>query len=564
MGTQNNHFLKRIVLSLIFSGLLTVFLVPASAQEPDDQEWVILPVIVNIVDDSDASKLDDAIKVANEIFKQANIRLVVKKTNQNVEIGDKDGELTEKEGDQALRDGQREIENTFQDEDGNWDGTGLKITLADDCWVEEPGTIGWAVHRKPVVVVESADANSVGSTIVHELIHVLTVTDHRDDPNDVMYPTDEGGTLIDPNDIKEIFPEAKKRGTAFRLPRLPAFRGWRFSPFFVSFSTTLRGATLDDFDDVLIEGQLPPDAPTVAYADIREVSFFAENPFTPGAVGRLEIHRGAVFPEFAVNSFFDIYFEIDPMFPGPDLLIQVHGLTQGGGYAAAIDLQSGEVWTLPEPVQVHTNEKFDGSIPILYDHTVELLIPIELLQLNLHSANPVLCQVNSFNEDHRLGEPIFLLDQTEPFAIRLTGCCIEPRLEMEDISRPGQDVMALKGCGFAPNDPIRILINDVPAGTALTNAQGEFVFSIRPWMPLPDDDDLGVSLEPGRHEILAISADDSRPRGAAFAIGYAAYCPQGVPTADLTGDCVVDLHDLAVLASQWLAGTHHETIDDSF
>lgn len=227
----------------------------------------------------------------------------------------------------------------------------------------------------------------------------------------------------------------------------------------------------------------------------------------------------------------------------------------------AIDLRSGEVQTLPHPVLVHTNEKFDGPEPIFYDHTVEMHIPIELLELDLVSIQPIVCSIISMNHDYRWGldSPLFLMDETEPFTIRLTGCCDRPRLEMTDLSdQADEHTMALKGCGFAPHDGVQIRVNDLPAGIAQTDAQGAFMFSIRPWMPWPDDDDLMVPLEPGIHEVLAISLDDTGPWGADVAIDFFAYCPQGVPLADLNGDCRVDLHDLVLFAADWLAGTSGE------
>ena len=112
--------------------------------------------------------------------------------------GDGDGKLNGKEGNTATDDGQKELDNTFKDKDGKWNGKGIKITVADDCWNEEPNTIGWSIHHVPVVVVEgNGDAKTDGGTIAHELIHALTATEHSDDPNNVMYPTDEGGTFRD-------------------------------------------------------------------------------------------------------------------------------------------------------------------------------------------------------------------------------------------------------------------------------------------------------------------------------------------------------------------------------
>ncbi|MHC4734660.1 MAG: hypothetical protein ACYTDW_09395, partial [Planctomycetota bacterium] len=74
------------VCSVCFLPLLSV-----AADGPAAVEWTDIPVVVNIIDASDASKVDEAIKKANEILKQAKIRLIVKKTNPDVNVGNGDG-----------------------------------------------------------------------------------------------------------------------------------------------------------------------------------------------------------------------------------------------------------------------------------------------------------------------------------------------------------------------------------------------------------------------------------------------------------------------------------------
>jgi len=163
------------------------------------EEWVNIPVVVNIIDASDANNVRAALRKANEILAQAKIRLVLKKTNNNVNVGNGDGNLTEAEGAAAQEDGETELNNIFGA------GKGIKITVANNGWTERPSNVGWSVHRNPVVIVEpGADANDMGYTIAHELGHALTIdgntpgrdpNGHSSDPNDLMDPNLGGGTL---------------------------------------------------------------------------------------------------------------------------------------------------------------------------------------------------------------------------------------------------------------------------------------------------------------------------------------------------------------------------------
>ncbi|MHC4544275.1 MAG: hypothetical protein ACYSYL_07060, partial [Planctomycetota bacterium] len=181
------------VCSVCFLPLLSV-----AADGPAAVEWTDIPVVVNIIDASDASKVDEAIKKANEILKQAKIRLIVKKTNPDVNVGNGDGNLTENEGDRAQKDGQTELDKVAGA------GKGIKITIADDVWTEEPATNGWCIHGNPVVFVETDDADTMGNVIAHEIIHSLTVSGHSTDSNDVMYPYTPRGTDVRPSDVNEI------------------------------------------------------------------------------------------------------------------------------------------------------------------------------------------------------------------------------------------------------------------------------------------------------------------------------------------------------------------------
>ncbi|MDO8304140.1 MAG: hypothetical protein Q7T18_12970, partial [Sedimentisphaerales bacterium] len=164
------RFLIRAFVVVCFVAIGSVSVANAAGEE------VKIPVIVNILRGADGNNVGAAIKKANKILENAHIKLVVEKTNNDVNVGDKNQDLTFDEGDEAQKKGQTELGGTFTDPNGKWNGKGVKITVGGDCWVGEPNTIGWSKHRNPVLVVEGgAEPNSLGGTIAHELFHILTV-----------------------------------------------------------------------------------------------------------------------------------------------------------------------------------------------------------------------------------------------------------------------------------------------------------------------------------------------------------------------------------------------------
>ncbi|MHC4735566.1 MAG: hypothetical protein ACYTDW_14095, partial [Planctomycetota bacterium] len=268
-----------------------------------------------------ASKVDEAIKKANEILKQAKIRLIVKKTNPDVNVGNGDGNLTENEGDRAQKDGQTELDKVAGA------GKGIKITIADDVWTEEPATNGWCIHGNPVVFVETDDADTMGNVIAHEIIHSLTVSGHSTDSNDVMYPYTPRGTDVRPSDVNEIRTSARTRGSSrWELPIPWPWLGPVALPIGVNYSIDGHGAILDAFSDLLIVDPMGlitnPDDPSIQYADLREIVIFADEPFDPLSTVTLQIQLGGPPAVFPVESFFDVYFDLNPINPGAEGIVQ--------------------------------------------------------------------------------------------------------------------------------------------------------------------------------------------------------------------------------------------------
>ncbi len=526
----------------------------AQADVPAAEEWVDIPVVVNIIDASDASNVDDAIKKANEILKQAHIRLVVKKTNNNVNVGNGDPNLTEAEGDTAQEDGQKELDKVCGA------GKGIKITVADDCWTEDPNTVAWSIHRNPVIIIEpDADANEMGETITHELLHSLTVTAHSNDVNDVMYPTEAGNGIINPNDVNEIFPNAKKRGKPyFIVPRVLPGRPVAI-PAGIDYSIDIHGAILDSFFDVFCEASsFDPCDPNFGYADLREISIFSDcdnGLLIPGTVIYYSIQLGGDFP---ADSFFDVFMDTSIDYdPVPDIDAMIHMHIWGNPYDPNIyteatfeNLKTGEVNDLE--LIVHENHKFDGSEgPILDNHSLEVPIPADFFGPGSDPFDGII-YLSSNAHDERLGM-VPMIDDAEGFAYGPSKGCGDPQVCFVGSSDDGgeEGLFGIFGSGFPPNTSVNVWLDGELLGTTETDIEG----SVTSWWS-------NDTLEDGMRacQLSAELIDPTEPDSISYvnAIGYFVYCPGGEVEGDLDGDCDVDLHDFAKLANNWLAGKEPE------
>ncbi len=512
------------------------------------EEWVDIPVIVNVIDNSDDSNFENHLKKANEILKQAKIRLIVKKTNKPVNVGDNDGDLTEDEGNTASTDGENELKNTFKKENGDWNGKGIKIVLADDSWTEEPNNVGWSVHHTPVVVVETGhNTQSTGGTIAHELIHVLTVPGHSDDPNNLMYWLDLGQTYIDPNTIWEIFPEAKKRGSSYFILPKPLPGESVLVPDSVAYSIDAQGALLDDvFDLGCFTGDctgFDPLDPIYNYVDVREIQLFADDPLTPGSTVKLDVRFEGPPPPPEIPSDFYISVQLDkvPVIPGPEGLVNVFGdYHQPETWEAEyINLQNPSEPPIPlSPPLVEWNDRLDGSGPIIDNHSIHAEIPIELVSLDLTSVEPIPVTVSS-DSYFNIGSPDTKLvgDLFETFELNVnTTCCPEPKLCLIP--------NGVTGNGFTPEVPVGISLDSNVIGETLPNSRGDFLFT-----GIPD------GLPSGVHSVIAKEMTESSSAGMKHAIAYFEVPDGSGPLiADLNGDGCVNLLDFQIFMNAWLIG----------
>ncbi len=507
---------QKIKFSVLF--LCFIFLLPvlsAKAAISAAEEWVDIPVVVNIIDASDANNVDAAIKKANKILAQAHIRLIVKKTNKNVNVGNNDGNLTAAEGNTAQNDGKTELQKVAGA------GKGIKITIADDVWTESSATNGWSVHRNPVVFAETdSDPNTVGNIIAHEIGHSLTINGHSTDPNNVMYPSTPRGVNWDPNDVNEIFGNAKKRGRAYFI--VPRTLGPVMIPAGLDYSIDAHGAILDDFHDLQIDDFLgtvdDPNEPSIQYADLREITLFADEPLDTNHTATLEIQLGGPPPDFEVDSFFDVFFDIDPTSPDPEAVIFIDVPAFGPPMAVHQQIigssdgyyEYGPGTILPPPI-IHENQKFDGSTLVVDNRSLEVTLPMEHLSLGLRSVEPITISGQSFVVDFRNGpdSPIFLEDFVAPFEFDFTNPHQGPGISFIP--------SGISGFGFAGDSGVGIELDGEMFDSTVTKSDGTFMYFLDPL----------VALEPGLHSVIVKETDDSGPAGANYAVGYFNYFPEG-------------------------------------
>lgn len=497
----------KIKFSALFLCCICLFpILSAKADMPAAEEWVEIPVLVNIADAADSNNVDAAINKANDILKQAHIRLNPGEPN-NVNVGNGDGKFTRAERDKAREDGQKELDKTCGA------GKGIKIYVVTSSDAANAGTVGISVHRNPVIIIEpEADVNEMGETIAHELLHSLTVGDHSNDVNDVMYPTTAGNGVISRNDVNEIFPNAKTRGRAyFVVPAVLPNRPIAI-PSGINYCIDGHGAILDDFYDASC-GVSSYDAhdPRFGYADLREIVVFWDEPGNPNSEIVLTIQLGGYFPSDSPFDWFMCWgINGDPAV-GNCPMIHLSAWRYPGDPAISCDAmyenEFGETW--PLGIAVYQNDEFDCSEgPVLDNHSLEVRIPAGLvceLPITPDCDMTFDCMSNVY--DDRLGGdfPMPISDETGPFTLGLNHPCTGPKVSFIGAlgDKEAGGVFGICGSGFPPGSDVDVKLDGELLGTVKAD---ETEGSVMSWWPLePLEDGVHVSV------LTAIAAADSQP-----------------------------------------------------
>lgn len=186
-----------------------------------DDEFINMPVVVNIMTGATITEdeVKEAIKKANEIYKQAGIKLTLHKINSNVAnpSGAAGSTLTRADRDKLREQGLAELP----------DGKGVKITIAAQPSATDDNVNGLTVHKTACSICRKTART--GETIAHEIGHILTLDDvtGEDTQGRLMHGTfgTRTGTTLTPDEIAEIKKEAEKRATKTEkkaAPEVPA------------------------------------------------------------------------------------------------------------------------------------------------------------------------------------------------------------------------------------------------------------------------------------------------------------------------------------------------------
>jgi hypothetical protein len=539
---------------LLFVFIFCLTTAKVSFGQAANNEQIDIPVVVNILDNADASKIDEGIAKASDIFKQkAGINLDKKATDPNAK-GDTngDGGLDRNERDKVREDGQKVLNDT----PGIGAGKGIKIDVVNDVDINNANNIGLSVHRNPVIIIEpDTDVNELAKTIVHEICHVLTLNYDVNDPCSIMYKYKHSGTNFDVNEVNEVRDEGKKRGTSYFitpdvLPRLYR-RSW--DPEAIDYGIDGFGAILDNFHDVnfydprgLITDQ---NDPTIQYADIGEVTVFADEPFETGDVVKTTIQLGTL-PDgnWAIDSFFDIYFQSLGR-----AHIELHNwIPVSAIWYDANGNPTAEVIT----AQVSEELEFRGLPHHGEPHNKTLLvdIPIRLVQDSLVGGEPIVVNCNSQHLDHRADPIVIVLtDYTLPFNFGLSHPSAGPKLSFTANNKtsaldPNGDIIIF-GDGFKPYTSGHIRVesgSSVLINQAVTvPSDGKISMSFGCSTLKPNSDGwFKASFQPDYY-----GSPENAPQGAT---GYFKYCPEGEMEGDIDGDYDVDWQDFRIVANDWL------------
>lgn len=527
-----------------------------------------IPVIVNQVGTTDTSGIDDAIKGANEIL-DGHVELERKPAAANADPcspTNGDNNLTDAETDILKDEGKEELGKVLKDEDGNWTGKGIKIYVADDCWVEEPNCAAWAWHYDNCICIEpNSTPEELARTLAHEVGHNLTWKDTYD-PNDkkyVRYGWTDGGTEISPEDVNEIGKRGPVIGTATIVdpnavispdPNKPPTK----SP---SKMIGLNAAILDELGDLETLGIIDTTDRMFAYTDIHHITLNTENialpesqviiyinlnGVFPGTEGIPEIERTSNTPR-TFNSFFTI--DVGDAALGKLILVNVTGDGSPTPEATAhIADNTGMNITVPVKVigsELHIN---NPDKKIVFNHVLEIYVPTDFFipdAMMPDGTIPISAMVSTTDD---LAGPDVIMDFTEPFNMRISNPHDGAGMYLSPPAIVGITGVQIVGHGLTPNTEIEIALDDMPIGTAITDIDGNFIFLTGPTAELVKGTNYVITVQ----EMITSAEGDFR--GETITAKFL-YSDETVLEGDIDKDGDVDMDDFAKLAENWLVGT---------
>jgi hypothetical protein len=530
-------------------------------------EFTKVPVLVNVLkgvvmSDDD---IDDMIKEANKILKQAKIQLEFDK-DKNVkndvnDTGNDDGNIQSGEEAKLDEDGRKELDNKF----GN--GKGVKIYITNEIR-DDPDRRGLAPHVKekngklmanPAIYLKKTTATkkSKGNDLAHECGHVFTLgkchvidkaavrnaddTAHDpSDPNNLMYPynpydkdgnsIDRGGELTD-DQIEEIKKGAKRLGKT-KVAKKPKKGG--SSAYVIATMQTIHGGFVDGLYDAI---------PQIAYADLGAGFLFAE---TPTSLLEISILTGGLMPvdasptvtlyvdsdgntatgeQFTVNAGGSVFNGIDSRIDAQiwgDSVFATISLVGGSGSKFLPGARLDRIAKI-----LDSNDPCQPTVVTDYVDGIYIPVPIESLGF-MGDFVPIYVTSDDF-ETSAYDEAFFVLELDKS----------SPKFQLENTLLAYGEPMDYSGSGFTPLSDVHILLDDTQLCTVQSDASGNINGSY--WATFAED-------MATYNDFFFITARDDVSGG----FDYSIIELEG-NSANLNCDTIVDWTDFAIFAAEWLS-----------
>lgn len=508
---------------------LTAYFTAGAPTQAED--FIEIKTIINITSQAGVgvittAQAEAAVAKANEILKQARIKLKVVKVNgptsASANAGNADGNssMTRDERDAARTEGGNELDREVGA------GKGIKITFGD-APIQDTGTPGVAIHHDRCAICKNRTTSQLsGETIAHEVGHILTLDaghditstttadagGHAADPNNFMNPSNtRTGTNVTTMQAEEMRRKAKELGDTVTQPAtsVPAVRQEHGS-----------GGRQDLRDDATHPAPPAGLNSNLAYHLLGD----------PGMSLFFMLER-TLDPFMPMTWRYMWLFDIDnnpgtgvPMFgiPGVERGVQIQ-INSGGGTISGnvlfLTFPSGPNFTLP-PAEIVAEPEFDDTDnPPMGATSILVSAPYAPLNLSAPQVPMYLVSIDPFtnNAVDRIDTVFFTnYDAGQPVLTVL------PPLV------PPLATVNFTGSGFTPFTTARLFLDDTLAlPPLLVNPDG----SVGGLLPIP--------LQPPSHGFYFVTVIDGAQR-VGFNVLHVLPCIPG----DCNGDGVVDLLDI--------------------
>lgn len=352
--------MNRSCLWIALAAALVVMISPSGLKAEDFKE---IDVTINVYKNSGTTKAkaQEAVKKANEILKQAKIKLNVSdaRTHDNKTSGDdgsgggtaEDGKFNKDERKKIREAGSKEVDGGKK---------GVKIVFGAQPTSEIVDNPGVSVHKNPTVIVKDrGTAAKTAETLAHELLHALTlaeqyaITDTTNSDNHGHAPDQAG----DAGNDNIMAPSNRRTGTKIKPKQTKKIEDDGYLDEWGNKKKKDDKASPGEKKD-LQKGTAQDDTNEAAssHTDLSRIGMRSEvgNPFIGGV-----INLGGLMPAAGpINATYLLDFETNPGFGGFDqqLVINVSGDQSSGPLSVQgtlVDLAGGG-GTTPVPVNLTT------------------------------------------------------------------------------------------------------------------------------------------------------------------------------------------------------------------